>query len=156
MVLGPSDDGRPVRLGRWDFSSDQVESYWQSSGQGTGIHLELPWPGTARAAGRHQLWARLITPDGQKLLTSLDLDMGPSGRNQQVRNRAQQGGRATARSTAKRRGSSGWTRRPSLPATEPPRSGTAPLRPARVATRPQPSPPEAPPTHSRPEWQPFR
>jgi hypothetical protein len=74
---GVSDppDGKPRRLQRWNFSAEEVHQAWQSSPLGDGLHLELPLEGQPLSAEPLELWARLVTPDGQKHLTKLPFDL---------------------------------------------------------------------------------
>jgi len=73
MVMTVGVDS-PQRLKRWNFSSDETASAWQSSQLGDGLHLELPLEGTELSEGPLELWARLVTSDGRKLLTQVAFD----------------------------------------------------------------------------------
>ena len=62
-------DGKPQRVKRWDFTAEETNAAWQSSNLGDGLHLELPLEGTELPNGLLELWVRLETVDGRKLLS---------------------------------------------------------------------------------------
>jgi hypothetical protein len=173
LVINPQKKGADGRVARWDFSGDEVDALWNDAGPGGPLHLELPWPQRAPTGGPLQLWARLITSDGRKLLASLDLDQPAGGQASVVRGHAPRGqNRPTDRFTARRgsRGNQalGWTRRhdhsatphPSASSTKP--SSTSPAMPpatARGGTQlPTASAADSltPPDNLRPVWKPHR
>jgi hypothetical protein len=67
-------DSKLRRLQRWDFSAEDIRQAWQSSPLGDGLHLELPMESQPLANETLELWARLVTVDGQKYLTKLPFD----------------------------------------------------------------------------------
>jgi len=71
LMIMTLDGDAPRRLKRWDFTPEETFSAWQSSHLGDGLHLELPLDQLALPEGPLELWARLITADGRKLLTQL-------------------------------------------------------------------------------------
>jgi len=154
MVLGLPQGGRQRRVARWDFAAAETAAHWRNTQHGGGIQLDLPWPSDPPPQGRHQLWARFVTPAGHKLLTSLDIDIDPQGRVQQVAHHSSDdrgGDQFTARSapTARR----GWYRRHSEPA---PKRSSAGTPPPRVAVRPESNHGQTSPRLERPQWTPFR
>jgi hypothetical protein len=60
---------KPRRIQRWDFSAEEVDMAWQSSSLGDGLHLEMPLAAERLPQESLELWARLVTDDGQKHLT---------------------------------------------------------------------------------------
>ncbi|RIK79945.1 MAG: hypothetical protein DCC67_09995 [Planctomycetota bacterium] len=62
------------RIDRWDFTPQETAAAWQSSELGDGLHLELPLHLSELPGGELQLWARVVTPDGRKLLTQIPFD----------------------------------------------------------------------------------
>ncbi|MEO2046538.1 MAG: hypothetical protein ABGX16_08180 [Pirellulales bacterium] len=60
---------KPRRIQRWDFSAEEVSLAWQSSSLGDGLHLEMPLAAERLPQESLELWARLVTIDGQKHLT---------------------------------------------------------------------------------------
>ncbi len=70
-----SSAGKPRRLQRWDFSAEEARAAWQSSPLGDGLHLELPFAPPLLADEPLELWARLVTVDGQKYLTKLPFNL---------------------------------------------------------------------------------
>ncbi len=73
MVMRVNDD-KPQRVKRWDFTPEETNAAWQSSNLGDGLHLELPLEGVELPAGSLELWVRLETIDGRKLLSQLAID----------------------------------------------------------------------------------
>jgi hypothetical protein len=74
MIMSQDAPGSLHRLERWDFTTEETTAAWQSSGLGDGLHLELPLGETQLPEGELELWARLVTPTGQKLLTKRPFD----------------------------------------------------------------------------------
>ena len=66
-----SNSGRPKRLHRWDYTEQETATAWQSSEMGDGLHLALPLGDLVLPEQALELWARLVTTDGRKLLTRL-------------------------------------------------------------------------------------
>lgn len=85
MVMTGDAPGSLHRIERWDFTADESGSAWQTSELGDGLHLELPLGGELLPTGRLEMWARVVTNDGQKLLARApfeaaaltSLDLGP-------------------------------------------------------------------------------
>jgi hypothetical protein len=64
------------RVDRWDFTAEETSAAWQSSNLGDGLHLELPLDEKSLPDGPLELWARLVGPDGAKLLTRVPFTAG--------------------------------------------------------------------------------
>jgi hypothetical protein len=71
LMVMTKDQASRRRLKRWDFSEEETLSSWQASQLGDGLHLELPMGQTPLPEGTVELWARLMTNDGRKLLSRL-------------------------------------------------------------------------------------
>lgn len=57
------------KVKRWDFTPEETSAAWQSSSLGDGLHLELPLEEIELPEGPLELWVRLETADGRKLLS---------------------------------------------------------------------------------------
>lgn len=66
MVLTRDEPQR--RVARWDFEADEAAAAWQSSILGDGLHLLLPVEAGSLGADQYELWSRVVTADGEKLL----------------------------------------------------------------------------------------
>lgn len=74
MIMTPDESGNLKRLKRWNFTSEETVAAWQSSDLGDGLHLELPLEKVNLPKTPIELWARLVTADGRKLLTQLPFE----------------------------------------------------------------------------------
>lgn len=74
MIMARDDAGAMRRIERWDFTAQETAAAWQSSQLGDGLHLELPLAKSPIADGELELWARVVTDDGRKLLTQIPLE----------------------------------------------------------------------------------
>lgn len=74
MIMAREDGGAMRRVERWDFTPEETASAWQSSQLGDGLHLELPLAKSEFAEGDLELWARIVTADGRKLLTQIPFE----------------------------------------------------------------------------------
>jgi hypothetical protein len=63
--------GKPQRVKRWDFTPEETNAAWQSSNLGDGLHLELPLEESELPAGPLEMWVRLETKDGRKILAQM-------------------------------------------------------------------------------------
>jgi hypothetical protein len=72
MVMARDEAGNPRKVERWDFTAEETAAAWQSSHLGDGLHLELPITKPELPEGELELWARVVSDDGAKLLTSAD------------------------------------------------------------------------------------
>jgi len=73
VVLDLSKNGPDARLARWNFSAEEALQYYRDARQGGGMHFELRWPGVPPQASGLQLFVRLTTPDGRKLVADAEL-----------------------------------------------------------------------------------
>jgi hypothetical protein len=74
LMVMTTDAQNPQRIKRWDFTPEETAAAWQSSPLGDGLHLELPLEDTELPAEGCELWVRLVTADGRKLLTQLPIE----------------------------------------------------------------------------------
>ncbi len=74
MTTKEANDAAPKRLKRWNFTAEETAAAWQSSDLGDGLHLELPLENLELPAAPLELWVRLVTTDGRKLLTQLPFE----------------------------------------------------------------------------------
>ena len=74
LMVMTTDEAKPKRLKRWNFTSEETTEAWQSSDLGDGLHLELPLEQLALPEIPLELWVRLVTADGRKLLTQLPFE----------------------------------------------------------------------------------
>ncbi len=71
LMVMTADPQSPQRLRRWNFTDEETAAAWQSSEMGDGLHLELPLEELQLPQQDLELWARMVAPDGQKLLTQI-------------------------------------------------------------------------------------
>jgi hypothetical protein len=147
VVLDPAEQGQAARVGRWDFTAQQIAATTQSTRLSEGIHLAMIWPGKPPAHGRLHLFVRYTTIDGRKLQADQAIDVDVAGRQ------------------ARR-----WMAAPA--AVEPVQPDPAPAAPAPVSAEaspppssepsiptiqpPSPDPRPAQPQQRRPVWSPNR
>ena len=77
MVMLPEDstENAPLmRLKRWDFTAEETVAAWQSTDLGDGLHLELPLEKLKLPKTPLELWVRLVTSDGRKLIAQLPFE----------------------------------------------------------------------------------
>lgn len=75
LMVRTSDPESPRRIKRWDFTEEETRQAWQSSHLGDGLHLELPLESTPIPDEPCELWIRLETLDGNKLLAQTPIDV---------------------------------------------------------------------------------
>ena len=74
LMVMTADAHSPQRLHRWDFTREETSTAWQSSELGDGLHMELPLAETLLPSKSLEIWVRLVTQDGRKLLTQLPFE----------------------------------------------------------------------------------
>lgn len=62
------------RIKRWDFTPEETSQAWQTSHLGDGLHLELPLETAELPDVPCQLWVRLETFDGDKILAQVPFE----------------------------------------------------------------------------------
>lgn len=70
VILDPALSGKEARLGRWDYSVEQVARVLAQNQPGMGIPLEVMWPTTPPQNSTLHLYVRYTTADGRKLETN--------------------------------------------------------------------------------------
>jgi hypothetical protein len=72
MIMARDESGMLKRIERWDFTAEETAAAWQSSHLGDGLHLELPLTESKLPEGKLELWGRVVSDDGAKLLTAAE------------------------------------------------------------------------------------
>lgn len=79
MLVDPSKSGPTSRVARWDFSSVEAAAAFRKSPLGRGVHLELPWPADPPQTDTLELYVRVVTPAGKKLIAEAEIGVDPDG-----------------------------------------------------------------------------
>jgi hypothetical protein len=79
MILSPSASGAPLSLARWDFSPDDARTAASDSPGRDGLRFRLELPGDAPLEAPTEIWVRLVTEQGEKLLASAPIDLRQPG-----------------------------------------------------------------------------
>jgi hypothetical protein len=66
--LGKDGPNETSRVGRWNYSANEVKSKFQPIGTSQGIHLTLPWNGPDPQADRVLVYVRYTLPDGRQVV----------------------------------------------------------------------------------------
>ena len=76
MILDTDAEGREISLARWDFTPDEWRPMLAVAGDGAVLELPLQLPTEVPADRPLELWVRLVTGEGEKVLahTPLELD----------------------------------------------------------------------------------
>ncbi|QEG34939.1 hypothetical protein [Bythopirellula goksoeyrii] len=74
LMVMQGDPEAPTRIKRWDFTEEETAAAWQTSQFGDGLHLELPLEDTQLPEGPFELWVRLESADGGKLLSQIPME----------------------------------------------------------------------------------
>ncbi len=80
LMVMQGDPASPERIKRWDFTEEETDAAWQTSHFGDGLHLELPLEVAQLPTGPFELWVRLETADGRKLLAQVPMEAGALAR----------------------------------------------------------------------------
>lgn len=67
-ILDPSRDPHEARIGRWDYTEEEVRAKLQPIGSEAGVHLTLPWNGPDPTADRVWVMVRYTFPDGRQVV----------------------------------------------------------------------------------------
>ncbi len=70
VVLDPAESGAAARVARWDFNTNDALSHFHTNGAAHGYRFELPWSGKPPTHDQLELFVRLKTPDGQRLIAA--------------------------------------------------------------------------------------
>lgn len=165
VILDPALSGKEARLGRWDYSPEQVARVLAQNQPGMGIPLEVLWPTAPPQHSTLHLYIRYTTADGRKLETNRVVEVrlpgtrppptlaaapGALSQNSAPANGDSATGRSSATASA---GASGWRGIPlEYRRRDPPPSVAAQTTPA-----PSPEGPAAEvSSRTRPVWSPTR
>lgn len=82
VALDPAVSGPGARVARWDFRNAEAQRHLHAAGHGQGYHFELRWPGRAPVHDQVEMFIRLKTSDGQRLVTNATIRLrdGSAGR----------------------------------------------------------------------------
>lgn len=65
VVVDPALATEEARVGRWDFTADEISGLFRKTPRGEGIHLDLRWPASRPEHERLMLFVRFTTGDGE-------------------------------------------------------------------------------------------
>ena len=68
VAVDPSKEGVMARLARWDFTAEAAALHFKKTPAGEGLHFELAWPDKPPATDAFDVYVRLTTEDGRKLV----------------------------------------------------------------------------------------
>lgn len=68
VILDPSRENDEARIGRRNYSANEVKAKMQAAGVSQGIHLKLPWNGPDPQADRVLVFVRYTFPDGRQVI----------------------------------------------------------------------------------------
>lgn len=81
-VLDPAlldNEGKAVRVARWDFSAAETAAMFRSADGSRAIHLTTTWPGEPPTHNKLHLFVRYVTADGRKLETNQPIEVALPG-----------------------------------------------------------------------------
>ena len=79
VVLDPAREGDAARIGRWDYSAEEVRGKMQPIGSNQGIHLTLPWNGPDPSADRVIVFARYTFENGRQVIGQKEIFVSSDG-----------------------------------------------------------------------------
>lgn len=79
VVLDPAREGNAARIGRWDYSAEEVRSKMQPIGSNQGIQLTLPWNGPDPSADRVIVFARYTFENGRQVIGQKEIFVSSDG-----------------------------------------------------------------------------
>lgn len=133
VVLDPALEGDAAKIGRWNYSTSEVQTKLQPIGSSQGVHLTLPWTGTKPSADRVIVFARYTFPDRRQVVGQKEIFVDAnSGPKSVWAPRAPSSNRVVSAGHP--------ANRPRPPASGP----TNVVRPASGTTRAEPAPPPLP------------
>ena len=74
-VIDPQRPEAESRLGRWEFSQQQVEDLWRTSGATDGVHLQIAWKDKQPLGDLVDVYCRFTKPDGTIVMTQQQIDL---------------------------------------------------------------------------------
>ncbi len=75
MLMAPNGDGGKESVARWDYRPPDVQAAADSSGESKTIRFHLELPSDSPAVDASELWVRLISSHGGKLLAHAAIDL---------------------------------------------------------------------------------
>lgn len=79
-------------VGRWDFDAATIRRRMKTTPQGTGIHLDLNWPGTPpENVDKLVLFVRYVTVEGKELEFNVPIEQDPPQVRSRPKRRSHQG-----------------------------------------------------------------
>ena len=78
VVLDPAVTGQASRVARWDYKPNELQAHLRSSDAGRGYYFDLHWPARPPAHGSLELFVRLKSADGQRLIANQTIQVDAS------------------------------------------------------------------------------
>lgn len=79
MLLEPTASGERRALGRWDFGREYVRSTIDTTSSEPTMRFQIELPEGTAVGENSQLWVRLVSSDGAKLLSHANVDLTKPG-----------------------------------------------------------------------------
>lgn len=79
VLLDPAVNGPAARVARWDFRAADARKHFRSTSGQQGYHFDLHWPGRPPVHDSLELFVRLKTADGQRLVTNQQIQLQDDG-----------------------------------------------------------------------------
>lgn len=79
MLLEPTASGERRALGRWDFGREYVRSAIDTTSSEPAMRFQIELPEGTTVGENSQLWLRLVSSDGAKLLSHANVDLTKPG-----------------------------------------------------------------------------
>jgi hypothetical protein len=73
VIIDPALSGDAARIARWDFTADQIASFFAKTPRGEGIQLNLRWPASPPEHERLVVFVRYGTAEGNRYEASQSL-----------------------------------------------------------------------------------
>jgi len=133
VVMDPALEGEATRIARWDFPAEEVNRHFQNRAGARGVRLDLPWLKGQPKNRDLQVFVRMTTPDGMKVVADGPLSIRLAGDppRADVAQLAAAREQAPAAAVPASRLTSREPRRPAPKRWQPDRSHTAPDETAR-------------------------
>ncbi len=84
IVLDPARDGDQAKIGRWEYTADEVKDKLQPIGSEQGIHLRLPWNGPDPSADRVIIFALFKFENGRQVMGEKEIFLSSDGSHKTV------------------------------------------------------------------------
>lgn len=80
LVVDSTRTGAESHIARWDFTATEAQAAWRKTLLGHGMHFSLLWPNRPPKVDQLRLYARVIQPNGRKMLAELDFSVDLAAR----------------------------------------------------------------------------